>query len=131
VIRTWIRALAIGLLVLTVASALLVAAAWTLLPLDGVAIKVHGETFSLADLQGTQAGLFFLLAVAAVVIAVLAALAMLVVGLALGAFGIVVGLLATAGSLALVVAPIALVGWGLWRLFRARPATPPVGAATP
>jgi hypothetical protein len=127
--KTWIRALAIGLLVLTAIVTVLMAAAWTVLPLDGVSIRTHGQTYSLDDLEGTKAALFFLLAVAAVVIAVIAALAMVAIGLGLGALGLIVGLLATAGSLALVIAPFALIGWGVWRLFRTRPAPPRVVAA--
>jgi hypothetical protein len=127
--KTWIRALAIGLLILTAIVTLLMAAAWTVLPLDGVSIRTHRETYSLGDLEGTKAALFFLLAVAAVVIAVIAALAMAVIGICLGALGLVVGLLAAAGSLALVIAPFALIVWGVWRLFRTRPESPRVVAA--
>ena len=127
-IKTWMRAVTIALLGLTAFVTVLMALAWTMLPLDGVALRVHGESFSLADLQGTQAVLFFVLAVAAVVIGTLAVLAMIAVGLCLGALGLAVGLLATAGSLALVVAPFALVGWLLWRLLRTRPAAGIVAA---
>ena len=121
-IKTLSRALAIGLLMLTVVVTILMAAAWTTLPLDRVSLDLHGETFSLADLAGTHAFLFFVGAVAAVAIALVAAFALTVFGLCLGALGIAVGLVATIASLALVVAPFALIGWLLWRLLRGRPA---------
>ena len=120
-IKSWISALAIGLLLTDVVTVLM-AAAWTLLPLDGVAISLHGKTFSLADLHGTQAALSFLLAVDAVVIAPVAVVTMVVVGLGFGALGIAASLLATAASLALAGAPFALIGLLLWRLVRTRPA---------
>ena len=121
-IKTLSRALAIGLLVLTVVVTILMAAAWTTLPLDRVALDLHGESFSLADLAGTHAFLFFVGAVAAVVIALVAAFVLTIFGLCLGALGIAIGLVATIGSLALVVAPFALIGWLFWRLLRREPA---------
>ncbi len=127
-IKIWFRALAIGLLGLTALVTLLMTVAWTMLPPDGVAIRLHGATFSLADLQGGQAALFFLFAVATVVIGSLAVLAMIAIGVCVGALGLAVGVLATASSLALVVAPFALVGWLLWRLLRARPVAGVVAA---
>jgi hypothetical protein len=120
-IKAWARALAILLLVLTVVVTVLMAMAWTMLPLDGVAVTLHGRTFSLDDLQGARKALFFLMAVVVVVITLLAGLAAIVVGLGFGALGMAIGLIATVGSVALVMAPFALVGWLLWRLFRSRP----------
>jgi hypothetical protein len=117
---SWIRALATLLLVVTVVVALLMAMAWTMLPLDNVGLTLHGETFSLADLHGTSAVLFFIAAVAGVLIAIVAAMVAVVVGLAFGAFGLAIGLLATVASLMLVAAPFALIVWLVWR--RTRPA---------
>jgi hypothetical protein len=122
VIKTLSRALAIGLLVLTVVVTVLMAAAWTTLPLDRVALDLHGESFSLADLADTHAFLFFVGAVATVVIALVVAFVFTIFGLCLGALGIAIGLLATIGSLALVVAPFVLIGWLIWRLLRREPA---------
>ena len=45
-----------------------------------------------------------------------------VVGLGFGAFGLAFGVLTALASLVAVVAPFALIGWLLWRLFRQRPA---------
>jgi hypothetical protein len=73
-------------------------------------------------LAGTHAFLFFVGAVGAVVIALIAAFVLTIFGLCLGALGIAVGLVATIGSLALVVAPFALIGWLIWRLLRREPA---------
>ena len=125
-IKSWSRGLAIALLALTLVVAALIATAWFALPLDGVTVSVHGETFSLADLHGPQLAVALSIAVAAVVVAIVAALVMVVVGLAIGALGIAFGLLTAAASLAVVLAPCALIGWLLWRLFRERPA--PVAA---
>jgi len=119
--KSWTRAVAIALLVLTLVVAALITMAWFSLPLDGITISAHGQTFSLADLQGPQVAAALCVAVAAVVVALLAALVMVVVGLAIGALGIAFGLLAAAASLALVLSPFALIGWLLWRLLRERP----------
>ena len=128
-IKSWSRALAIALLVLTLFVAVLIAAAWFALPLDGVTVTVHGRSFSLDDLQGPQIVVAFCIAVAAVVVAIVAALVMVVVGLGFGALGIAFGLLTAAASLALVLSPFALIGWLLWRLFHERPA--PAASANP
>jgi hypothetical protein len=127
--KSWIRVLAIALLVLTLVVAALITMAWFSLPLDGITITVHGQTFSLADLQGPQVAFALAIAVAAVVVAIVAALVMVIVGLVFGALGLAFGLLTAAASLAVVLSPFALIGWLLWRASRARPA--PVGAAAP
>ena len=127
--KSWSRALAIALLVLTLVVAVLITMAWFSLPLDGITVTVEGQTFSLADLQGPQIVVAFCIAVAAVVVAIVAALVMVVVGLGFGALGVAFGLLTAAASLALVLAPLALIGWLLWRLFHDRPA--PVATPAP
>ena len=43
--KSWHRAVAIVLLSLTVLVAALVGIAWAALPLDGVTVSVHGQTF--------------------------------------------------------------------------------------
>ena len=127
--RTWHRGVAILLVSLTVIVALLVAIAWAVLPLEGITVTADGRTFPLAELTtGLRGVVFFVVAVAAGVIAIVAALSMVVVGLGFGAIGLVFGLLTAATSLALVVAPFALVGWLVWRLARPRAA---VVATTP
>lgn len=120
--RSWHRALALLLLVLAVTIAALIAAAWTILPLDNVSVTWHGETFSLADLHGMSAGLFFVVAVGAVVLAFLVVMAAVVVGLGFGAIALALGMLVAVASLALVAAPFALIAWLVWRLLRTRPA---------
>jgi hypothetical protein len=121
VIKSWSRVLTISLLLLILVVAVPITMAWFALPLDGITVAVHGQTFSLAELQGPQVALALCVAVAAVVFAIVAALIMVVVGLAVGALGIAFGLFAAAASLALVLSPFALIGWLLWRLFRERP----------
>ena len=123
-IKTWSRALAIALLALTLVVAVLLTMAWFSLPLDEITVSVHGQTFSLADLQGPQVAIGLCIAVAAVVLAIVVALILVVVGLALGALGLAFGLLTAAASLAVMLAPLALIGWLLWRVFRGRPAPP-------
>jgi len=119
---SWSRAAATLLLVLTVVVTVLMAAVWTLLPLDNVGLTVHGETFSLSDVHGTAAILFFTLSVAAVIFALVAAMVAVVVGLVFGAIGLAIGLAVTIASLALIAAPFVIVGWLVWRALKARPA---------
>jgi len=130
-IASWTRAAAIALLVLTTLVAVLIAAAWSALPLDRYALHLDGETISLAELNGTRALLVFVGCVAAVVLAIVAALLMVIVGLGVGAVGVAIGLLVTAASVAMVVAPFVLVAWGVWRLVRGRPSPPPAEIAQP
>jgi len=127
--KSWSRALAIALLVLTLVVAVLITMAWFSLPLDGITVTVEGHTFSLADLQGPQLAVGLCIAVAVVVIAIVAALGMVVVGVVVGALGIAFGLLTATASLAVVLSPFALIAWLLWRQFHQRPA--PVAAPQP
>ena len=127
--KSWSRAVAIALLVLTLVVAALITMAWFSLPLDGITITVHGQTFSLAELRGPQVAVGLTIAVAAVVVAIVGALVMVVVGLAVGALGIAFGLLTAAASLAVVLSPFALIAWLLWRVFHDHPA--PVAAPQP
>ena len=120
--KSWPRALAIALLVLTLGVAVLITLAWFSLPLDGIMVTVHGQTFSLADLSAPQVAVWLCVAVAVVVLAVVVALILIALGLAIGALGLAFGLLTAAASLAFAVSPLALIGWLLWRLFRERPA---------
>ena len=120
---SWRRALTILLLTLTLVVAALMITAWAMLPLDRTAITIDGERFSLADLTGTHAAVAFVIAVAAVVFSLVVAIMAAVFGLGLGAVGLAFGGLVAAGSLALVVAPFALVLWLMWRLVRSRPPT--------
>ncbi len=121
-IKSWGRPLAALLLALAVVIGALVAAAWAILPLDNVSVTWHGDTYSLADLQGTNALLFFIVVVAAVLFALVAAMLAIVVGLGFGAIGMAVGMVAMVASLALVAAPFVLIAWLVWRLLRTRPA---------
>ncbi len=121
--KAWHRGVTILLLLLTLVVSVVMAVAWFALPLDGITVTMNGESFSLVDLmQGPRGVVFFFLAVAAVVIAIVAALSMVVVGIGFGALGLTFGLLTALASLVVVVAPFALIGWLLWRVFRERPA---------
>ncbi len=117
---SWKRALTILLLVVTLVVAGLMVAAWSMLPLAHTSITFDGERFSLADLAGTHAVIFFVIAVAAIVFAVMVAIAAGAFGLGLGILGLAFGGLVTVATLALVAAPFALVLWLLWRLVRSR-----------
>ena len=123
---SWKRALTLLLLVLSLVVAGLMVAAWTMLPLDQTALTIDGERFSLADLTGTHALVFFVVAVAAVVFALVVALLAGVFGLGLGVIGLAFGLAVTLGALALVASPFILLAWLLWRTVRSRPSAPMV-----
>jgi hypothetical protein len=121
---SWRRALGIMLLILTLLVAALMVAAWTLLPLDHTSITIDGETYSLADLSGTNVVAFFVITVVVVVFALVAAIGAAVFGLGIGVLGIAFGLVVTVGTLALVASPFALVIWLIWRFVRTRSAPP-------
>jgi len=119
--KSWHRAVAIVLLSLTVLVAALVGIAWAALPLDGVTVSVHGQTFALAELHGLRAAVAFCIAVAVGVILIIVAFTLAIVSLGFGVIGMVFGLLTAAASLAFVLSPFALIGWLVWRQFRERP----------
>ena len=118
---SWKRALGMLLLVLTLVVIALMATAWALLPLDHTSITIDGDTFSLADLTGGHALMFFVVAVMVVVFALALALAAGAFGLGLGVIGLAFGLIVTLGTLALFAAPFAFVVWLVWRLVRPQP----------
>jgi hypothetical protein len=117
----WGRAVAALALLTLVALVVVLAAVWSLLPLEHTTIAVDGETISLSGISGWHAAL----AIAAVVVAVLLALVVaalaIVLALGLAVFGIVVAMLSVAGVLALGVSPLLLLGWLIWRLVRRSP----------
>ncbi len=121
---SWKRALTILLLTVTVIVAGLMVAAWSMLPLDRTAVTIEGETFSLADLTGTDAIVFFVIAVAAVVFAVMVAIAAGAFGLGVGALGLALGLAITLAALAFVASPFIVFAWLAWRALRHRPVAP-------
>ena len=119
---SWKRALTALVLVVALVVAGLLAAAWSMLPLDGTALVLDGERFSLADLHGTRAALFSAVVVAVVVAVVSAAIVAGVVGLGVGLLSLAFGGVVVVGTLAIVALPFALAAWLVWRLVRARPA---------
>jgi len=119
--KSWHRAVAIVLLFLTVLVAALIGIAWATLPLDGVTVTVHGQTFALAELQGLRAVVAFCIAVALTMIVIVVAVTLAIVSLGFGVIGMVFGLLTAVASLALVLSPFALIGWLVWRQFREPP----------
>ena len=119
--KSWHRAVAIVLLSLTLLVGVLIGIAWATLPLDGLTITAHGQTFALAELHGLRAVVAFCIAVALVMIVIVVAVTLAIVSLGFGVIGMVFGLLTAVASLALVLSPFALIGWLVWRQFRERP----------
>jgi hypothetical protein len=117
VIATLLIALALG--------AFLVWGLPELLP-AGSAVVIDGERFELPHLEPAHPGHWLMasmgvLLVAAVIVVVVPLVILLSVGvpLLLGAFGVAVGLL----SLALVLSPLILLLWWLWKEPKAAPKT--------
>jgi hypothetical protein len=117
----WGRAIAALALLTLVALVVVLAAVWSLLPLEHTTIAVDGETISLSGISGWRAALAVVAAVAAVMLALVIAALAVVLALGLAVFGIVVALLSVAGVLALVASPLLLLGWLVWRLVRRAP----------
>ena len=110
-----------------VLSALLIAAVvqWAA-PLDGATLSINGEQFTLTQLQGGE----WLLALGGVVLAMLVVLLVVpfavIVPLLCAALGIAVALFVVLGVAALLLSPLLLVVWIVWRLARG-----PVSPARP
>lgn len=112
-----------------VVSALLVAALmqWAA-PLDGATLSINGEQFTFTRLQGGE----WLLAVGAVLLAMLVVLLVvpfaLIVPLLCAAFGIAVAVCVVLGVAALMLSPLLLLVWLVWRLARSPSAARGPGA---
>ena len=113
-----------------VMSALLIAAAvqWAP-PLDGATLDIDGEQFTLTQLQGGE----WLLALGGVLLAMVVVLLVVpvavIVPLLCAALGIAVALFAVVGVAALLLSPLLLLVWVVWRLARG-PASPTRPGAT-
>ena len=113
-----------------VMSALLIAAAvqWAP-PLDGATLDIDGEQFTLTQLQGGE----WLLALGGVLLAMVVVLLVVpvavIVPLLCAALGIAVALFAVVGVAALLLSPLLLLVWIVWRLARG-PASPTRPGAT-
>ena len=113
-----------------VLSALLIAAVvqWAP-PLDGATLDIDGEQFTLTQLQGGE----WLLALGGVLLAMVVVLLVVpvavIVPLLCAALGIAVALFAVLGVAALLLSPLLLGVWIVWRLARG-PASPTRPGAT-
>jgi hypothetical protein len=112
------RALVALFVVAAACVAALVGVAWAVLPFDRISVAVDGTTYPLGDLQGWQLAGAFAAAVVAIVLALAVALAAVVLATAVGAIGLAIGALAAVASAAVVVGPVVLVAWLLWRFAR-------------
>jgi hypothetical protein len=121
----WLMVLAV------VMSAVLVAAlaAWTSDAADAgllsrAMIDIDGTRINLAQVQGEQwlliAMLVFMAFVAAILVAVLVLPVVVLVPLAVGVLVCAGVMVAVAAVGALVLSPLILLGWGVWRLSRPR-----------
>jgi hypothetical protein len=118
--KTALKVLAWTMLVsLVVAIGLVAAGATWLLPLDHGVITIDGDTITLGALHGTDWLVALLLVVAAVLIVVLIVPIAVLVPLLAAALGLGVALLAMLGAAALVMSPLLLLVWIIWRLARA------------
>jgi hypothetical protein len=89
-------------------------------PLGHAVVSVNDHEVVLAGLQGNLPLLALVVAVVMVVVVPLA----VGIPLVLVAFGLALGVLAIAAATALLLSPLILIGWGLWRLARPAPVTP-------
>lgn len=112
-----------------VASALLLAAAlqWGEL-VDGASFTVNGEQLTLSGMHGG----YWLLAIGAILLAMIVVLLVVpfavIVPLLCAAFGVAVALCVVLGLAALLLSPLLLLAWIVWRLTRSPSATPGPGA---
>jgi hypothetical protein len=111
----------IGLLLSIVGIAAVVATGGD--PLGHAVVSVNDHEVVLAGLQGNLPLLALVGLVVAVVMVVVVPLAV-GIPLVLVAFGLALGVLAIAAATALLLSPLILIGWGLWRLARPAPVTP-------
>ena len=113
-----------------VLSALLIAAVvqWAA-PLDGATLSINGEQFTLTQLQGGE----WLLALGGVLLAMVVVLLVVpfavIVPLLCAALGVAVALFVVLGAVALLLSPLLLVVWIVWRLARG-PVSPTRPGAT-
>ena len=98
-------------------------------PLDGATLDIDGEQFTLTQLQGGE----WLLAIGAVLLALVGVLLVvpfaLIVPLLCAALGIAVAMCVLLGVAALLLSPLLLLAWIVWRLARS-PSAPRGPGAT-
>ena len=87
-------------------------------------ITIGDHEVALSDLVGGMAGVAFAAFVVALVLVVVVPVAIAVPLLAVGV-GLAVGFLAIAFSLALLLSPLIVVGWLIWRVARPAPLAAP------
>ena len=121
-INRWWRALALFVLLLGVLGAALAVVVANADPgaLGHAVIRVDGERVTLAEVSLHPLAMVIAGMVAALVALVVVPIAVCVPLLAV-AFGLGIGLLAIAGTAALALSPLLLLGWIVWRV--ARPAS--------
>ena len=112
-------------LLAAVALGSLALSAW---PLDGASLAIDGDSISLAGLPGWHVTAAIAAVAAAVCIALLAAAGAVVLALLAVALGIAVALFATVGSFALVLSPLLVVAWIVWRIVRSDTTPRPMSA---
>jgi hypothetical protein len=100
-------------------SALLIGVAWQAgSPFDGAVLNIDGDSFALSEMHAGHG----LLALGGVLLALIVVLLLLpfavIVPLLCAAFGIAVALFAVLGVAALLLSPLLLFVWVLWRLAR-------------
>jgi hypothetical protein len=97
-------------------------------PFDGATLHVNGEQFTFSAPKGTE----WLLALGGVLLALLVVLVVVPVAvfvpLLVGMLAMLVALFTVLGVLALLSAPLLLIGWIVWRLARSPSATRGPGA---
>jgi len=123
----WGRVFAALFLLAVLALVVILAIAWSALPLEHTTITIDGETIALSDIEGWRAAVVLAGAVVAVLFGLVVAALAVVFAVGLAALGVIIAVLAVLVSLALCASPLLLVGWLIWRLVRPAPVA---GAAT-
>lgn len=114
--------LVVGIVALVLSAAgTLAIVAWPDGPIGHAVVAVGDHEVVLSDLYGGGALVALAGLVVAVVLVVVVPLAVAVPLLAIG-IGLALGFVAVAGTVALLLSPLILLGWLIWRL--ARPARP-------
>lgn len=118
-LKTFLAMALVGLLLSVVGIATIVATGGD--PLAHAVISVNDHDVALSGLQGNLPLLVLVGLVVAVVLVVIVPLAV-GIPLVLIGFGLALGVLAITAATALLLSPLILIGWLIWRL--ARPARP-------
>lgn len=114
----WGRFLVTAMAAVLVTLIVVLALAWSALPLEQTTITIDGESVALSGLDGWHGAIIIVAGAVAVLLGLVVAVLAVVVALGAAALGVAIALAAVLTVLALVGSPLVFLGWLVWLAVR-------------